>query len=580
MIPSLSVLSVLLAAHAQAPADPKAPTTSETEWILPSGFVVERDAGGFQLPTALAFVPRPGSGPKDPLYFVVELRGKVKVVSNDRTVTTFAEGFARSEFGNETLPDGTAEFGAAGICLDPVRGYVFVTYAYQDEDKLLRNAILRFETKPEIFAARPSGQKSFAEVFRPFKSGTSHQIGPCQAVGDLLYVGVGDGLDSPQGSQRTDTLLGKILRLTVDGAPAPGNPFLDKSDPAATAGYVWAYGLRNPFSLKQVEGHLLAADNGLSTDRFLEIRRGENYLWDGTERSLAINAAAVISPSVGPVQMDYLPPSSSLFPEEYRGRFFVALSGRIAGIMTFDYALDDGKMRRPHAFFTYRRGKGTQVLTGLAFGPDGLYFAPILPEEDGTSALHRIRHDPAAARNRPQGESLDLWTVLTERGCYSCHVFGTAEDRGGMIGPALEREGLRNRLERTLGSKAYLDSLDAIDRLDVEPQRSFRAAREEVRRAQGDDLLRTWIYYRVLEPRFDRVLSAMPNCNVTPAEARLIADALIGKKPPPLSWSGRLARRLRSEQGRSLLLGLLGISFALGLAGGAAAFWWLRDRRR
>ena len=45
------------------------------------------------MPTAIAVVPNLGSGPKDPLYFVAELRGRIRVVTNDRSVHTFAEGF-------------------------------------------------------------------------------------------------------------------------------------------------------------------------------------------------------------------------------------------------------------------------------------------------------------------------------------------------------------------------------------------------------------------------------------------------------------------------------------------------------
>ncbi|MCI0481371.1 MAG: hypothetical protein L0213_07270, partial [Candidatus Dadabacteria bacterium] len=55
------------------------------------------DTEGYSFPTSIAFVPEPGSGPRDPLYFVTELRGRVKVVTNDRSVHTFAEDIFRFE---------------------------------------------------------------------------------------------------------------------------------------------------------------------------------------------------------------------------------------------------------------------------------------------------------------------------------------------------------------------------------------------------------------------------------------------------------------------------------------------------
>jgi len=94
-------------------------------------FALDLDTQGYHFPSAIAFVPTPGSGPKDPLYFITELRGTIKVVTNDRSVHIFADGFFHSQPRKE-LPDLEGETGMAGVCLEPSRGYVFVTYAYTD----------------------------------------------------------------------------------------------------------------------------------------------------------------------------------------------------------------------------------------------------------------------------------------------------------------------------------------------------------------------------------------------------------------------------------------------------------------
>ena len=94
------------------------------DWAIEEGFLIERDSIGYQLPTAIAFVPNPGIGAKDPLYFVTELYGTVKVITNDRSVFTFAENFY-------LLNDTERHIGLTGICLELKQGYVFVTFTYQ-----------------------------------------------------------------------------------------------------------------------------------------------------------------------------------------------------------------------------------------------------------------------------------------------------------------------------------------------------------------------------------------------------------------------------------------------------------------
>lgn len=56
-------------------------------------------------------------------------------------------------------------------------------------------------------------------------------------------------------------------------------------------------------------------------------------------------------------------------------------------ILGIPYGVTQGKLlSRPRPVLQYR-GESSQVLAGLAFGPDGLYFAPMMPNEDGMSAV-------------------------------------------------------------------------------------------------------------------------------------------------------------------------------------------------
>lgn len=116
------------------------------DWGIEEDFELSKDTVGYHFPTAIAFVPNPGNGPRDPLYFVTEIRGSVKVITNDRSVYKFADGITNFKPLRE-LPEQTGESGLAGICLDAAHGYVFVTFTYEDANGVLRNNIARFETE-------------------------------------------------------------------------------------------------------------------------------------------------------------------------------------------------------------------------------------------------------------------------------------------------------------------------------------------------------------------------------------------------------------------------------------------------
>ena len=236
--------------------DTAVPTQAQSAGAFPDAgrFAWSVATSGLQDPVSLANAAD-GSG----RLFVVEQPGRIMIIrEGDLLAQPFLD--IRSGVGSRG-----SEQGLLGLAFHPryaENGFFFVNYTDLNGDTV----IARFQvSQADPDQADPASEKRLLRVAQPYPNHNGGQVafGPDGA----LYLGLGDGGSGgdPQGNgQSLTTLLGKILRLDVDG----GDPYAIPADnPFASGGgkpEIWAYGLRNPwrFSFDRLTGDLYIADVG------------------------------------------------------------------------------------------------------------------------------------------------------------------------------------------------------------------------------------------------------------------------------------------------------------------------------
>ncbi|MEU6230589.1 PQQ-dependent sugar dehydrogenase [Streptomyces sp. NPDC047042] len=179
----------------------------------------------------------------------------------------------KTEVGEVPGVSAAGEGGLLGLALSPSFASDHMVYAYFTTESDNRIARLLYEEE------KPAGQQLGAPntVFRGIPKGFIHNGGRIAFGPDrMLYAGTGESGDTGL-SQDKSSLGGKILRLTPEGEPAPGNPFPDSP--------VYSYGHRNVQGLAwDSEQRLFAAEFGQDTwDELNQIKPGDNYGWPEAE---------------------------------------------------------------------------------------------------------------------------------------------------------------------------------------------------------------------------------------------------------------------------------------------------------
>jgi glucose/arabinose dehydrogenase len=170
-------------------------------------------------------------------------------------------------------------------------------------------------------------------IWRQLPRGKGGQEGAAVAFspdGQSLFLTVGDRQRFTP-AQDPDQPVGKILRLTLDGKPAPGNPNFGKtgaatvplidppsdteaaktakvvstytySTPNLTPAETWATGVRTPYGLAfSPTGELWEVEHGpRGGDELNLIEKGKNYGWPLVSYGMNYNGVPIASPDTRP----------------------------------------------------------------------------------------------------------------------------------------------------------------------------------------------------------------------------------------------------------------------------------------
>jgi glucose/arabinose dehydrogenase len=173
------------------------------------------------------------------------------------------------ELADQTVADG--EGGLLGVAVDPEdAGPVITVFLYRTGET--DNAVLRAELDLDSGVLR-----DLTTVLDGIPKASNHNGGRIAFGPDgYLYVATGDAGDAAN-AQDPESLAGKILRITPDGEPAPGNP--EAGSP------VWSMGHRNVQGLGwDPSGRMFAGEFGQDElDELNVIEPGGNYGWPEVE---------------------------------------------------------------------------------------------------------------------------------------------------------------------------------------------------------------------------------------------------------------------------------------------------------
>jgi aldose sugar dehydrogenase len=423
------------------------------------------------LPWKIAFLP-------DGRMLITEKVGGLQLVTQQGAKTPVANAPA-------VLWQGQG--GMLGVYLSPHYAkdhFVYLTYSEPGEPGGSSLALARAQLKIGKDAASLEGLNV---IWRDGERGEGGQFGAEVAFSPdskYLFLTVGDRQRMTP-AQDPNQPLGKILRLTLDGKPAPGNPMAGKTGaatvpvidppsdteaaktapvvrtytfpgPNLTPSETWAAGVRTPYGLAFApDGKLWELEHGpRGGDELNLVEPGKNFGWPLVSYGVNYNGVPIPSPDTRPdlakpviYWVPIIAPGNLMF---YKGAMFPQWNGSafISGLaskalirITFD---GKGGAQTAERWDVGRRVRDVEVAPDGALwmiedaNPGGLF--RLTPLGMTVSAPAAQPAAPASTPSSPAASSADVKTIIANNSCLSCHRIGAD---GGEIGPSLNGVGTR-----------------------------------------------------------------------------------------------------------------------------------------
>ncbi len=242
-------------------------------------------------PWSLAFLP-------DGNMLVTERAGNLRLVGSNGNVSAAISGVP--------AVNSAGQGGLLDVVLDPAfasNQRIYFTFSENDTANASINGTAVARARLDVAGLRLS---DLQVIYRqsPKVASTGHY--GSRLVFDkngYLFVTLGDRQnDSQRGfAQDLSRGNGKVVRITTDGAPAPGNPTFAAA-PGAQAG-IWSYGHRNPqgAALHPRTGQLWVNEHGAQGGDELNLSlAGNNYGWPKASYSQEYGTTTPVGPATLP----------------------------------------------------------------------------------------------------------------------------------------------------------------------------------------------------------------------------------------------------------------------------------------